>query len=224
MKKILYLGLDSQRYVHSGELHHYPVIQIIPHTLENTQVSEAIQAFPSYTHCIFTSRSSVGICIDLLEQSGIEIAAWQGKTIFAVGQSTADALRSAGVSVAGVAVKECAEGVVELLQQHPMEDAYLFYPHSAISRPVIENYLRNTGLRYCSLPLYDTKMQRPEPVPALDLFDELVFTSPSTVDAFLQIFGRIPQNKQITAIGPITRQRLESVQCTSSLLGTAIEY
>jgi uroporphyrinogen-III synthase len=58
------------------------------------------------------------------------------------------------------------------------------------------------------IDLYETVAQRVEPVPDLRLFDEIVFTSPSTVDAFFEIFGHIPSGKKIVAIGPVTADRL----------------
>jgi uroporphyrinogen-III synthase len=57
--------------------------------------------------------------------------------------------------------------------------------------------------------LYDTVTQKLEPKPDLNHVQEIVFTSPSTVLAFLEIFGALPKGKKLIAIGPITQQQLE---------------
>jgi uroporphyrinogen-III synthase len=41
------------------------------------------------------------------------------------------------------------------------------------------------------------------------MFDEIVFTSPSTVAAFKEIFGALPRGKKLVAIGPITEEALD---------------
>ncbi len=40
---------------------------------------------------------------------------------------------------------------------------------------------------------------------------EIVFTSPSTVDAFLNVYGEIPTGKIVTTQGSITQQRISSL-------------
>jgi uroporphyrinogen-III synthase len=57
--------------------------------------------------------------------------------------------------------------------------------------------------------LYDTVPQKLEPIPDLNAIDEIVFTSPSTVRAFVEIFRHIPQDKTLTCLGPITQEELQ---------------
>jgi len=64
------------------------------------------------------------------------------------------------------------------------------------------------AVRFTAIDLYRTVFQRPDPVPSLEEMEEIVFTSPSTVEAFLQIYGQIPKNIKITAIGPVTQNVL----------------
>ena len=60
-------------------------------------------------------------------------------------------------------------------------------------------------------PIYDTRTVQPKVVPDLTKVDEIVFTSPSTVKAFLDVFSEIPQDKKLTTIGPVTEQALYGV-------------
>lgn len=119
----------------------------------------------------------------------------------AVGQKTAEALGRPCL----VAEEETAEGVIKILKT--LNDPYVLYPHSARSRSVISEYL--TDIRHKEIIAYDTVSQVPFDPPPLDPFDEIFFTSPSTVDAFLEIYGALP-DKQLIAQGEITRKHLDS--------------
>ena len=191
-KKILYLGLDPSRY--PEEVTHYPIIRTIPRPFD-----EKVEAnFNSSTHLIFTSRSAVRI----LQK---ERLCFEGKIVIAVGKGTAALLER----VDFVAQDECAEGIVELLKQLDLREAHLFWPHSALSRPVIRNFLEGSVIRNTDCIVYDTLPNKVTPLPSLDEYDEIVFTSPSTVNAFLDLFGPLPKDKILTAIGSVTESKLE---------------
>ncbi len=56
--------------------------------------------------------------------------------------------------------------------------------------------------------IYDTIVQKNQPIPDLEDIDEIVFTSPSTIKAFLDIFSAIPLDKKLVTMGPITQKAL----------------
>jgi uroporphyrinogen-III synthase len=97
------------------------------------------------------------------------------------------------------------EGVIALISQI---DGYFFLPHSKLSRSILVDYFQANGIPHLALPLYTTENIVPAPIPNLDDFDEIIFTSPSTVIGFLQIYGKLPKGKKLTPIGPITEQTL----------------
>ncbi|HEX2583390.1 MAG TPA: uroporphyrinogen-III synthase [Chlamydiales bacterium] len=188
---ILYLGLDPSRY--PRKVFHYPVIRTV--LIERLDVSNVDFA----THFLFTSRSAVKHWCHRFSVKG---------EVLAIGAATAAALREQGIE-AKVAPSATQEGVIELLETMELTHAYLFWPRSTLARPVIEEYLTRKKVPFCALDLYETKEQKLEPVPDLDDFDEIVFTSPTTVQAFLKIFGTLPANKKLTPIGPVTAECLQ---------------
>jgi uroporphyrinogen-III synthase len=183
--RTLYLGLDPARY--PSPVFHYPVIRTVP--LHTPELKHALALWPQFTHVIFTSRTTVDLWREDLT----------GKTVIAIGRATAEAL-----SNPLIAPQATQEGVIELLRSLDLSRAYIFLPHSRLARPALTNYLSQNQIRFFSLVLYDTQFQQPEPIPNLDDFDEIVFTSPSTVEGFLRIYKHLPQNKKLTPIGPIT--------------------
>jgi uroporphyrinogen-III synthase len=184
--KILYLGLNPK----PGTVH-YPVIR----TEYCGKLEGAFLLWPQFTHIIFTSQSAVHY--------------WPGpwdKQTIAIGQATAAALRKKGLDPL-IAPEATQEGVIALIA-NLSTPLYFFLPQSRLARSTLTDYLREHNIPFFSLPLYNTLFQKLEPVPSLEDFDEIVFTSPSTVEGFLRIYGKFPQGKKLTAIGPITERAM----------------
>ncbi len=207
-KRILYLGLDPTHYQTNGEITHWPIIQIIPRSFNDPLINETLSNFKSYTHIIITSKTTVAILKDYLPRFGIDLRLWATKLTLAVGRVTAQHLEDCGIIPAKVATEETAEGMIHELQQLSLEHAHVFWPHSSQARPMIKNFLATHHIRHTTCILYDPSPHRPTKLPFLETFDEIVFTSPSTVQAFLHIFGSFPSHIKLTAIGPITAQAL----------------
>ena len=186
MKKILYLGLRPPADTPHERYIHFPVIAIEP--------VEWSGDLCAYTHLIFTSPTAVSL---LLEKTPA-----QGKKTIAVGHATAAELRRFGHEPM-IAEEETAEGVVELLSLLNLKGAHLFWPHSGQARRVISDYCKIHSIQLTESILYQVIPVCPRPLPIMEEFDEVLFTSPSTVDAFLRIFPKLPGEK-CRAIGPVT--------------------
>jgi len=59
--------------------------------------------------------------------------------------------------------------------------------------------------------IYDIATQKKQPIPDLEDIDEIIFTSPSTIKAFLEIFSTIPLDKKLVTMGPITQKALSEI-------------
>ncbi len=203
-KKILYLGLDPTHYKSQGDITHWPIIQIVPRCLSDPAIQSALNNFEAFTHVIVTSKSAVTILKDYLELSNIPLIQWAAKATLAVGQVTAKQLNACGIIPLKVAADEKAEGIVEELRQLDLTNAHLFWPHSSKARTVIEEFCTAHTILLTSCNLYEPRPHIPRELPQLKHFDEIVFTSPSTVDAFLEIFNHFPAHTTLTPIGSIT--------------------
>lgn len=212
MKRTLYLGTHPASYPAEGDLIHYPVIKLIPRPIP----PHILEDMPEYTHFIFTSKNAVAIFFQTIESqlqnSMLPILIGKvdlkEKTIIAIGKSTASRLVLEGCQPTHVAQEETQEGIISLLRPMDLREAYILLPHSSLARHALENFFSEHGIRHQICDLYDTITQKIEPVPDLDTIDEIVFTSPSTVRAFVEIFSHIPHNKKLTCLGPITKEEL----------------
>lgn len=197
-KKILYLGLTPTHWPLSSYLVHYPVIRT--EMLHTRELKRALLLWPQFTHVLFTSQSAVRYwwevsCIPFDKQA------------IAIGRTTAEQLLSRDVRFL-LAPEATQEGVIALLETLDLKNAFLFLPRSRKSRPLLSDYLKRKKIPFFSLDLYDTVSQKSEPIPSLESIGEIIFTSPSTAQGFLDIFGHFPKDKRLTPIGPITEQFL----------------
>jgi uroporphyrinogen-III synthase len=208
-KRVLYLGLDPTHYQSNGQVTHWPIIQIVPRPLSDPSICKAFSHFAHYSHVIVTSKSTVAILQNYLPLHGISLQTWAKKATLAVGQITANHLKAYGITPIRVAQEETAEGIIFELKQISLEQAYVFWPHSSQARSTIKEFLLAQNIHHTTCILYDPKPQIPRELPPLETFEEIVFTSPSTVKAFLQIFGQFPSHARLVSIGPITSRFLE---------------
>lgn len=209
-KRTLYLGLDPRHYRHQieGEIVHWPIIQILPRSLTDPTLKDALLQFSLYSHLILTSKSTVKILFAFLAELHLPLESWQNKMILAIGKATAAALIEEGIQPTTIAKEETAEGIVAELEQLNLKKAHLFWPHSSQARRVIKDFLIEKQVHHTTCVLYDPVPHLIEPLPQLETFDAIVFTSPSTVDAFFQFFKTLPAHLERIPIGPITAEHL----------------
>jgi uroporphyrinogen-III synthase len=212
MRRVLYLGTDPTHFALNtqDDVIHYPVIKIVPRSLDDVNIREAYQALEAYTHLIFTSKNAVAVFCQHLLQLGRGLSALNNKVIIAIGEVTAARLIAHGILPHLTAEEETQEGIVAILKSFNLEKSYVFLPRSALSRPVLGNFFRGNNIRYCACDLYDTVTQKLDQQLDFSQIDEIVFTSPSTVNAFYEIFKEFPKEKKLTAIGPITEAALQN--------------
>ncbi len=189
MKKILYLGVDPKSFLLKGTVVHYPVIKLVPRELQ-----EAIKPF---TYCLLTSKNSVKFLKKHLDLRKFKC--------ISIGPSTSFSLREEGVEPAIECSNSTQEGMIEEVSKLSKEEVF-FYPRSSRARSLLYSYLKKEGYSFQVLDLYDTILQKQLPVPSLEEFEEVVFTSPSTVDGFFQIYSSVPEGIKVTFQGPITKE------------------
>lgn len=207
--KSLYLGIDPPSLVFQDRrLVHSPIIQVFPKPFEDEEIASAFKDLSLYTHLIFTSKNSVRLFFKGLTHFQIPLIYVRKKAFIAVGKATQAVIEEFGLKVAATAKDECAEGVIQLLEQLAHSSHYFFWPHSSQARPIIADFFKEHLFKFRECSLYDTQFNEQFCLPNLDLFEEIIFTSPSTVDAFLKVLPKLPSNKLLTPIGKVTESYL----------------
>lgn len=205
-KTTLYLGLNAPKEDATRKILHYPTIKIIPRDPHHPHIEQMYRDLYSFTHILFTSKTTVRIFFDYLKVP----SSMKDKKIIAVGKKTGEKIQEKGVPVTIIPQNESSEGIIEVLEKmENLHSAHLLWPHSSLSRPLLSQYFTLNNIAFREVVLYDTHSQQPSPLPSPNTYHEIIFTSPSTVDAFKEFFGEIPDDKIITPIGPITDKKLQ---------------
>ncbi len=213
---------------------------------ERAAVAASIAGLPRYTAIVFTSSNAVRFFVQARDADAAEAADTKGDAerdasrldpatrIFCIGDATARAVLDAGMPVHLIASgRSDAEALLaQLLTALTGEGERVLIPRSRIGRTVIADGLRAAGVAVDSIPFYENRR------PAVDdaglrarlsggELDALTFTSPSTVDHFvegLDAESRVAAERcMIVAIGRTTARRLEEVGLPVSAIAASPE-
>ena len=91
------------------------------------------------------------------------------------------------------------------------DNRLIFYPHSSLSSEAIPLALQELGFSIDSVVAYNNELPKNPRRVNLNHFKRIVFTSPSTIDNFIKLYGKLPENTEFITRGPITQAHLEEV-------------
>ena len=80
-----------------------------------------------------------------------------------------------------------------------------------VEEPIIPEGLRQLGFEVDCITAYNNRMPEHPKKVNLDEIDRIVFTSPSTIDNFIRLYGVLPEKKELVTRGPITEQHLQTI-------------
>lgn len=91
------------------------------------------------------------------------------------------------------------------------DNRLVFYPHSSLSSEAIPLALQELGFSVDSVVAYNNELPKNPRRVNLNHFKRIVFTSPSTIDNFIKLYGKLPENTEFITRGPITQEHLEEI-------------
>ena len=193
-KKTIYLGLDPRNHPKRNYLTHCPLLKIDPFPLSK----ELENNWMSFTVLLVTSQSTARWIIS-------KNLSLNHLKVICVGPYTASVFKNMDI-YPYIAREHQAEGIIDLLPLFRKEK--ILYLHSLKARDNIKNYLLRERFDFCALPIYSSSSLHLKKPFAIEEFDEFFFTSPSTVEAFIKVFKKLPKGKILRALGPITKEVL----------------
>ena len=191
----LYTGLTSPdaNYIHT------PLIEIV--SVDNdTQLRRAIADIDSYDYVLFTSRYAAKY---------VGALSVMHTRIVSIGRTTTKALHQIGVEEVYEVEEDNSYGVVSWFSSQP--HGRVLIPRSNLALPIIPEGLRQLGFEVDCITAYNNRMPEHPKKVNLDEIDRIVFTSPSTIDNFIRVYGALPEKKELVTRGPITEQHLQTI-------------
>lgn len=207
-KRILFTGLSAERFFLKGNFFHLPLIEIKP--MENyTAFDKQVKSIMNFDWLIFVSRYGVEYFFKRLKNIGYDLRKLAHLQIAAIGTSTKNRLLDFGILADVVPENESSGGLMEEFKNIDINNKKILLPRSDISDKGLGTALENMGAQVTTLSAYRNVM--PENLPDIDLnlFDEIMFTSPSTVRNFIERYKKVPEHVSISCIGKVTRQEAQ---------------
>jgi uroporphyrinogen III methyltransferase/synthase len=166
---------------------------------------------PKYV--VFTSQHSISSTIECIP----ELLEEQENYIFiSIGDTTTEALHNAGIKDVIQVEEDNRFGIIKWFEKEKYDEANaryedIIYPHSSLSPEDIPLALQELGFSVKSFVAYKNVMPEHPRLVNLNHFKRIVFTSPSTIDNFIELYGKLPENTEFITRGPITQNHLEEV-------------
>lgn len=212
-KRILFTGLSKERFFLKGTHFHLPLIKIEPMD-DYKEFDNYLKDIKDFDWIVFASRYGVEYFFKRLKAVRLDSRTLANIKIAAIGNSTKNRLLDFGILTDLVPKKESSEGLIEALstksgsasggKRVDLKNKKIFLPRSNISDKGLQKALERLGAEVSTSFAYRNVM--PADLPDLDLnfFNEIMFTSPSTVRNFKKRYKNVPKNVKIRYIGDVT--------------------
>ena len=211
--------LAEQLHGHGAVAEEVPTISVEP-PRNPQQMDKAVRGLVEgrYEWVAFTSVNAVRAVREKFDEYGLDARAFSGLKVAAVGEATADAIRTWGIRPDLVPSGE--QSGRGLLEDWPPFDAVLdpinrvFLPRADIATETLMAGLQELGWEAEDVTAYRTVRAAPPPAPVREAikagrFDAVVFTSSSTVRNLVGIAGKPHPSTVIACIGPVTAKTAE---------------
>ncbi len=206
----------------------FPCLQIDPPE-DPASLRAALDELPTYDGVIVSSRHGVDALVDGLIAAGSDVRALAGRTLLAVGSSTAAACSARGLSADLVPTSPRTEGMIATLRDAGLLDRRWLHVRSEHGRPDLGEAIARAGGKYTLAIGYRTSAPEVPQMLVRSLLpperggeglDVVVFGSGRAAEHFVDIVtaASTPQDAHdmlqraaIVTIGPVTRRAIEKM-------------
>lgn len=187
-----------------------PLIKLTALT-DTRALTQSAKEADKYQYIIFTSRHAARFWV---EAAGEDFTMPECIKVVAIGETTANELADLGIRVDLMPETDNSHGIVQLMSTQ--KRGRVLIPRSDKALPIIPYGLKALGFDVTTIVAYENKVNRSARRVKMEDVDTIIFTSPSTIDAFIEIYGDIPSDKNIVCRGRITEAHLNNIKSTKT--------
>ncbi len=201
--RILVLGTHPEKYTHLGIIVHRPIVKCVGLD-DYSKLDGMLKGLGRFNWLIFTSANGVKFFFERLRLKGLDARALCSLKVAVIGKTTGLRLTSFGISADLVARTESSAGLLEEFKRLDMRDKNVFLPQATAASGELAQGLLGMGAAVEEVPVYQTIEIEPADVD-LEYIDKILFTSGSTVRAFVKKFGQVPARIKACCLGEPTQ-------------------
>ncbi|HLB74051.1 MAG TPA: uroporphyrinogen-III C-methyltransferase [Sedimentisphaerales bacterium] len=200
--RILLPGTHPEKYKHLGTIIHRPFIKLVP--LEDYTAADAVlKDLAPYDWIVFTSTNGVKFFFERLNAIGLDTRALGSNKVAAIGATTTEALREFGVLADMQPELESSAGLLEEFGKVGVKGCKILLVKPEVGSPALFERLTAAGAEVEVVVVYKNIDVEPEPTD-FDYIDQILFTSASTVRAFIKRFKTVPPGPKVYCLGQPT--------------------
>lgn len=197
----------------------FPSIRILPPESWNA-CDEAIADLSRITGIFFTSANAVEFFVDRVRKKWGSVEPLQSLNVFAVGDSTAEKIRSCNIPISLIPGKFTGADLAAACTPEMAAGKRYLFPRGNLGGGILPKYIRAIGGTVDEVIVYRTVTPEPQDVaPICSLLasgkiDVITFTSPSTIKNFFRMAPEITAARRqpvFAVIGPVTASALEKM-------------
>lgn len=180
-------------------------VKIIP--LPEKPLMEEFKNIQNYNVVVFTGPNSIRLFFEHLNNSEIDIRALSHMRFAAIGPSTKEFLKNYGIKADIMPKTYTSDALAKEIIENFQKSDRILIPRALKGNKVLGESLKNAGIKFKEIPLYDTVCQNIESMPLNANF--ITFASSAGVRGFFENGGNIPENTKAVCIGKYTAEELE---------------
>lgn len=204
--KWLYTGTNPDHCRETGLIIHAPLIRIVE-TKPDHEEKKILHNLTIFNRIVFTSRYSVEHFFNWLFDVNIDVRALTHLVIDVIGKTTSEALRNKGLNIRPLSEDESSDGMLHFYRQNKVSGQKILLPRSDLGLSILPDGLEELGNDVTVLTVYRNEKPINLMIQNLDTFSGVVFTSPSAVSRFFEVYGSFPEHLQYRFRGVYTEKR-----------------
>jgi uroporphyrinogen III methyltransferase / synthase len=201
--RVLVLGTHPEKYMHLGTIVHRPIVKCVGLD-DYSKLDDMFKRLKDFDWLIFTSVNGVRFFFERLRLNGLDARALCSLKVAAIGKTTAQRLAGFGILADLIPDTESSAGLLEKFETLDVRNKKMLLPQAkAASRELAEGLVA-LGATAEEVPVYETIEAEPTDVD-FDHIDKILFTSGSTVRAFVKKFAKVPARVKACCLGAPTQ-------------------
>lgn len=201
--RILVLGTHPEKYTHLGIIVHRPIVKCVGLD-DYSKLDGMLKGLGRFNWLIFTSANGVKFFFERLRLKGLDARALCSLKVAVIGKTTGLRLASFGILADLIARTESSAGLLEEFKKLDMRGKNVLLPQATAASGELAQGLIGMGAAVEEVPVYRTVEVEPADVD-LEYIDKILFTSGSTVRAFVKKFGQVPAHIKACCLGEPTQ-------------------